>query len=210
MECQDIIGIIISYTKDILTIISLGIASFVAVRGLQTWKSQLKGTNDYELAKRVLKAVYKLRNAINYVRSPLMTAGEISKAMKEIGIEAKITDSDYSHKSNMAVYNMRWKKVSEAFEDLEIEAIESEVLWGKFIAESIIEIRKNVILLSTAITLFINNLESHRHFSPDDKTRQYYEKIIYNLSLDENDEFSSSLLEKIKNIENLIKPYLKK
>lgn len=210
MDCQEIIRLIISYTKDVLTIISLGIASFVALKGLQTWKSQLKGTNDYELAKRILKAVYKLRNAIDYVCSPLMTAGEISKAMKEIGIESQITDSDYNYKSNMAVYNMRWKKVTEAIEDLELETIEIEVLWGKEISEKILEIRKNVVSLSSAINLFLSNLVSHRHYSTSDSTRQYFEKIIYNHSSEENDEFTTSLLEKIIVIENLVRPYLKK
>jgi hypothetical protein len=48
------------------------VAGYVGLRGLGTWRRQLKGNTEYELAKSLLKAVYELREAIVSARFPFM------------------------------------------------------------------------------------------------------------------------------------------
>ena len=48
------------------------IAGYVGLKGLGTWRRQLKGNTEYELAKSLLKAVYELREAIVSARFPGM------------------------------------------------------------------------------------------------------------------------------------------
>lgn len=46
-------------------------AAFAAVSaylGIRTWRAELKGKSEYELAKDLLKAVYKVREAFYHVR----------------------------------------------------------------------------------------------------------------------------------------------
>jgi hypothetical protein len=60
----------ISIAKDIILAISALAAAFIAWRCLATWRKELKGKSEYEIAKQVLKSVYKVREAFKHVRSP--------------------------------------------------------------------------------------------------------------------------------------------
>jgi hypothetical protein len=59
----------VGLAKDAITGIAAGVASVVAVAGLHTWKRQLHGNTNYELARGLLRSAYKLREAIRWVRS---------------------------------------------------------------------------------------------------------------------------------------------
>jgi hypothetical protein len=62
----------------------------VGYMGLSTWKKQLKGKTEYQLARRCLIGIYKLRDAINEVRHPLISLGEMQAAIKENGEETDV------------------------------------------------------------------------------------------------------------------------
>src|SRR5260221_5644218 len=68
----------LSTVKDLMVLIAAVIGSYVALMGLSTWKRQLKGHTDHELARRILVSLYKYRDAINGVRHPMMTNNEFS------------------------------------------------------------------------------------------------------------------------------------
>lgn len=72
----------ISLIKDIVTILVALVGGGVAIYGLISWKRQLKGKTEYELARRVLRAVYRLRDAIRGIRNPLQSTGEIEHSLK--------------------------------------------------------------------------------------------------------------------------------
>jgi len=128
---------IVSLIKDISSIISGTILIVIAIMGLQTWKRQLKGNTEYELARRFLSAVYKIRDAISYIRNPFVSAGEISSALQEANIEIDKSDSEYQVKKQNALYQKRWKKIQEALSEYNLVIFEVEVLWGKEIRETI-------------------------------------------------------------------------
>ena len=67
LACQPYVTLV----KDIITIASLTAAAIIAGMGLYTWKNQLIGTAEYELAKRILKATYRLRDTLENVRNPI-------------------------------------------------------------------------------------------------------------------------------------------
>ena len=87
MEIIQCIQILITIIKDIFTCLAAITASVVAVLGLQAWKKQLKGKTEYELAQRLLRGVYRVRNAFADVRNPRKTDAEIAQAMREENIE---------------------------------------------------------------------------------------------------------------------------
>ena len=65
---KDTLAPILAATNDFVTIISLLIGTIIAWVGLSTWRKQLRVGGDYELAKRVLAQVYKVRDAIEDIR----------------------------------------------------------------------------------------------------------------------------------------------
>jgi Tfp pilus assembly protein PilO len=98
----------VTLVKDIVTILATSIAAGVAVMGLQAWKKQLKGKTEYELAQRVLRAAYQFREALAWVRNPLIYEGEQVQAMKDANIEGNPGDPPTRQRRLKAVYEKRW------------------------------------------------------------------------------------------------------
>lgn len=112
-----------------MTGIAAAIAAGVAVAGLQTWKRQLQGTAAYDVSRRLLRSVYRLREEIRALRSPFMSAGEIASAMKAAGIEPPQSGTP-GKDSQEAAYNVRWRRVADAQTAFAAEVLEAEALWG--------------------------------------------------------------------------------
>lgn len=72
----------VTLLKDIVTIIALIVSAIVAVPGINAWKEQITGKAEYELAHRLLRSVYQVRDAIRNVGTPILTSGEIAHALK--------------------------------------------------------------------------------------------------------------------------------
>jgi hypothetical protein len=201
----------VSIVKDIATIASLAIAAIVAIKGLQTWRRQLQGTADYDLAKRLLKAAYRLRDSLQAVRNPFMSAGEIQHAMKEAGLEFKPTDEQFNAASTAAAYQLRWKPVVEAYQALELEVIEAEALWGPSAKSAIIAIRKTVNSLSVAIDLTLRDMQPGARGILDNESRQTFQRILYSIShKPEDDAFLKELTDATAEMEAIARPYLKR
>ena len=185
-------------TKLILEIVNttaIVAGAAIAIIGVNAWKKQLKGKTDYELARRYLKAVYKVRYAIKYVRNPFISSDEIFVALKESGL----SDSDYDDrkKSNRAVYGKRWEKVTSSLSDLEVELLEAEVSWGPSALE---------------VTTDFNNLRkkifvSLKMFLEQRPLNEEREDVIYDAG--EDDAFNIEMKKAIEKIENFLKPHLK-
>lgn len=169
--------------------------AIVAIVGVNTWKKELAGKVEYELARRYLKSVYKVREAIKFVRNPFIPVDEISIALKESGLE----EADYSdhERSNRAVYSKRWKKVTEASTDLNVELIEAEVSWGKEAVEVSKGLTDQVNKLFVALKMFLEVREI-----------KHDRGIIYE-GYDANDVFNQDLEKAIKKIESYVRPHLK-
>jgi hypothetical protein len=69
--------------KDVATAGAAIVAAVVAVLGLRAWRRQLRGQTQYELARRLLRAVYRVRDEIQGVRNPVIMASEFETARHE-------------------------------------------------------------------------------------------------------------------------------
>ena len=199
----------VTLIKDIITGLSALTAAIIAILGLQAWKKQLKGKTEYELAQKYLKAVYKIREALAWVRNPYQSRTEIAQAM----IEAKLenipnNDPSFHVKSTMAVYQKRFQKVTEAFLDLDAIMLEAETLWGEGVKEHIKSLQKHSSKLFITIQLYISDIERNAPFNAEkDKERMAIMYAITDGSAD--DSFTNEVKETIKKIEGFLKPRLK-
>jgi hypothetical protein len=196
--------------KDIVTGISAAIAAAVAVLGLQAWRKQLKGKTEYELAQRLLRAVYKLRDAIAWVRNPIQHAGEITQAFKEANIEGDPNLDRKIHENPQGVViDHRWKMVQETQAELQSISLEAETLWGQDIKEKLIFLNQCVVILFSNLQLHFLHLERPpRNYDPD--AEEKIEHIIYG-GFDDPDEnsFSSKINKSVSQIEDFLRPHLK-
>lgn len=122
----------ITAAKDCVLFILAVIGSIVSILGLYTWRKQIKGKTEYDLARRFLRAAYKLRDAIAHVRNPFMSGAEMAASLADEKISKDPPEEMkfQSEKGFFAAYQKRWEQVQEAISDLSIETLEAEVLWG--------------------------------------------------------------------------------
>lgn len=111
--------------KDVVTAAAAATVAVVAIVGLRTWRRQLKGKTEYELSRRLLRATYALREEFNRVRNPLMLGAEIATAFEEAEVDPKSEE-----RLPEVVYDYRWRFLQRALNDLNLESLEAEVLWG--------------------------------------------------------------------------------
>ncbi len=197
--------------KDIALTCGALVGIYVAIRGLNTWNRQLRGTSEYDLARRVLRAVYRHRDALKNVRNPAVWVNEQPHPPEE---EAKKMNSEQLHFYGISgAYQKRWDRVSEVRTDLQAELLEAEVLWGKALNTLIEPIHK------LERELFISVLNYITIINPmtEPETKKAYldikgkrRDVLYEISEDEPDEYARELTSAITAIENHLKPHLRR
>src|ERR1043165_8584989 len=95
--------------KDIATGLATLAAAYVGLVGLDTWKKQLTANAERELARRVLIAVYRVRDAINDCRFPPVTHDDLEATKK--------------------LHELQVAKLDEAQARLDAELLEAEAVW---------------------------------------------------------------------------------
>ena len=105
--------------KDILLAIPAWTGAICAVWGLRAWQRQLHGREGYDLARRLLRAAYKLRDAIHGARSPFSF-----RAVLPAGADAQ------AKPLAAALWQERWEPIDSARRELMAELLEAEVVWG--------------------------------------------------------------------------------
>jgi hypothetical protein len=205
---------LITITKDVFTCLAAITAAVVAILGLQAWKKQLRGKTEYELAQRLLKSVYKVRNAFAIVRNPMQSNAEIAQAMRDAKIEGDpLRDQTVKVRSEEAVYQKRWQNVQEAFLELESHMLEAEALWGEDVKKYLQSLNQCAAKLFLNIQRYLQNEQRPpRAGAPYDReAEREIETIIYSWPADSSDEnpFTNEINDVVRQVENFLKPRLK-
>jgi hypothetical protein len=192
----------------ILTAVAVA-AAVVAIIGLTTWRRQLGGTAEYELARRILKEVYQFREALQSVRFPFISVREME--LTEEDGPPPTNDKDKRYRELAKAYQNRYIRVNETKSALEATLLEVEVLWG---TELIAKVRKLYNWDGELYAAILDHLDaissdvSHggRQSVDIKKTRD-----TMNARGDKNkDEFLQGLQADIQEIEKDVKPHLKR
>jgi len=199
----------ITLAKDVVTILAALVAATVAIMGLRTWKKQLRGKTEYELARRLLCSVYRVRDAIRIVRNPFVSSAEAVQSMQETEMEIESFDprnTQHTVLRQQAVYQRRWKGIQEAFMELDVDALEAEVIWEHDIAEHLQLLRQHTSTLYANIQRYLRNLSNPPRHQETESLREI-DRIIY--AAGEDNAFSAGVLAAIEGVENHLKAYLK-
>lgn len=195
--------------SDIATGVATSVMAILAAIGLTTWRTQLAGTADYELARRVLRSVFRVRDEIARMRSPVLSGGETSVAVSAAGEKLPDDFEDASRRSYELAYDARWRRLTEVLSDFEVELVEAEVLWGKSTQAHAKRMRKAVARLSVAIR---SHLRSRRHEPRTEKERNVladHEAVLWSGG-DENgiDAFGDEITAIVAEFETFLRPKL--
>jgi hypothetical protein len=175
----------------------------IALAGLNTWKKQLRGQTDYDLARRLMKAVYKVRNEIQEVRSPWIMGSETEKAVKTMGLEG--FDKDNEQKQMGAVYELRYQRVAACWVELETAVLEAEATWGSEWTGVIKDLEACVRELRSAFRLFV--LEYERPGSSPEKQKEISD-IINSRRDKSKDKFAQEIDAAVRKFEDVARPHL--
>lgn len=147
----------LSAVKDILLAAAGGATAVVAVLGLQRWRQELHGKAHFDVARSLVRVTYKLRNAIQVARSPLIRGNEFPAGSATVSNQ-KVPEEEakaYEH-----VFTARWEPIWAALQEFDSQTLEAEALWGATIREKADALRALVRKLSAANESFMANVAS--------------------------------------------------
>jgi hypothetical protein len=192
--------------KDILTAGAAFGAVAVAKEGLTTWKKQLTGSNEYELSRKLLRSVYQFRDSIRGVRSPIVWPSEMQSDTKgETGQQIQDRFAGISF-----AYERRWRAVIEASANLEVDLLESEILWDSTLKNECKALWSLQGELYAYLDVWLRAQDSS--YSVDlrlsyQETLKSMRSIIYERQ-NQDDDFSNEISKAIVKIEDVLKPHL--
>lgn len=199
----------ISVVKDVVLVAAPATGAVVAVKGLNTWRRQLKGQSDYNLSKDVLINLYKYRDALFFVRHPLMTGAELK--LPEGVDEKELKYAEVNYLRTVTAYQNRWGKVVEVRSKLQTNIVEIEALWGAGLAQKLknIFVHEQNLMFNISSYLRVLNPSIYEDEKKFDR-EQVDRKMLYDNLNDESDTFRGEFKKTLTPLEDELREKLKK
>lgn len=196
----------VSAISDIVIAIAALVTAGVAVKGLDTWSEQLKGTAHFEVARSLVKATYKLRNAIADFRSPLIHGVEFPE-----GFSVTRGSSEERAEAYLYVFRERWKPISESIQEFDAQSLEAEALWGEEVSANTETLRRLVWNLWIAVDCYVENERTGgENFKCDPNFGVSTRSKVFASPNATDNILSNEIATAIKAIEASIKPHLRR
>ena len=169
--------------------------ALAALLGVSSWRRQLQGTHEFELARRVLRALLEMREGVRFVRHPMMHPAEAGDGEVE------------GRRWEELAYENRWRRVSEAETDLSAAMIEVEIVWAdESFSSEIRELRQHINRVALATRRFLRDLQRPSSSRTPSMTQED-EDVLYGLN---DDEFDRELQRLVKAVEEKVRPHLRR
>lgn len=202
----------VSMASDVSVAVAAGVGAIVAWRGLGAWRQQLKGSNEYELARRMLKATYQLRDAMAAARTSAMFGSEMPAPTSEQATGK--TPDQIRYFGISGAYSERYRLVQSHRATLDADLLEAEALWGaevKLLYRPLFKLQHQ---LWVAIYTYLRSIDpdiapssraSHNRIFLDK-----YNDVMYDQSEGDEkpDPFTSGVLTAITAVEDVLRPHL--
>ena len=200
---------ILAIVKDLVVTLAAAVGLIVALLSLRTWKRQLTGKTEWDLARRYLRAAYTVRDAVGTVRIPFMSGGEQSAAIAEVNKRRESDSSQMDIDPVEAAYERRWAPLHRAWSDLQVERAEAEALWGAEAAEAIKPLAKSMGELQSYLEMHMRHRAGKMKGAKQDLLDKI-DRVMFGIPNEGGrDEFGDDLSRAIGTAEAFIRPKLK-
>ena len=196
----------IETTKDILLITTSILSVGVSLYGVKIWRKQLKETVEFELARRILKSTYGLRNAIKYFRNSFMiTKPYIQKERENLSQEEK---------RYLECKSAWWERadiMDNALQIYLVNKLEAEVLWGQESCDLLNKLPPICHDLAIKLNFYLGDLDpENRSEERSEESKKFILECKYDLMADPsgNDTLTIKLNSVVEEIERYLKQYL--
>lgn len=199
-------GSVVDHAKTFMEVAVAGAAivgAAVAAAGLYVWKKQLRGTTEYDLARRVLLSVFHWKDTLRLNRS------SFSWADVENAEDADPSDPRDHLAGLTQTTTKRLNSIFEVQRNLEADLLEAAVIWrtkAPILREKSQELTWE---LTTAMKEHLRGDEA-RQFGPVHEEREEVErrtKIVYG-SWNDKDGFGQRVDELVQEFEDLLAPHI--
>lgn len=195
---------VFSIIKDLCLAGAAAMTAYVAYTGLEKWQKELQGKANFEVARELIKSIYKIRDEMSYCRSPFIAAMEFPESYR-----GSIQHTDEENGQAYAyVYTKRWEPVGNAVQNFDAAVLEAEALWGEAIKVKAAILRQCVRSFQVDIESFIDDKYSGgENFNAD---REFGKKIkanIWDMKTEAN-ELTARINAAIEGLEKEITPHL--
>ncbi len=198
---------VITTIKDILLGAAAVTTAIVAVIGLKNWSRELRGRTEFEAARKLMRATYRVRDELQYSRAPFVTFGEYPSDYP--GRQTATTEQEAQAWSY--VYRNRWKPVREALQELQTHVLEAEALWGGDIRTKADELRRCAITLQTAMEAIVDDaaqggesFKTNRDFGKEMRSAAHASRGK------EENELSKKIKAAVNALEDQVRPHLRR
>lgn len=196
----------ITLLKDIALIAAAITAIYVGIKGLGTWRRQLRGNTEYTLAKNILTSMYELREAISGVRNPfMMYSSEPDLPQEELD---ELSQKEKEWLALAQAYQKRLEPIPAARAKLKANLLEAEAVWGHDLVAKINPLFRLIKELWLAIQ---EHLEARTptipYESPGSDIIKKRHAILYEGD-PEKDDFKNQLEDAIRKVEIELKPHI--
>lgn len=194
--CLTISEIDWALTKEAFSIIGTLGALIIGTLGLTTWRRQLRGTSEYELAKKAIFKAYEIQQALQTVRNPVL---HLSKEEVEAGRRIE---------EEQRIYDERMNQLYEKWAELQTIRLETKVVWSDEAHNCFNEIQQRIGELRGALWLhfWIKGAYAGPGAEVDTNPDRVIEndKVVYFIS--DEDEFSIKITNSINTVESFFGP----
>jgi len=198
---------IITAVKDVVLAIAAAVTAIIAILGLKSWYRELRGRAEFDAARGLARATYRLRDELAACRSPFIRASEFPSSY-----QGRDKSSPKEEAEALAhVYKYRWEPVWKAIQEFDAQALEAESLWGKEIRTKSDALRDCAKELSVGMEAMIDNeLSGGRNFESDRNFAKQIRARVSASGSDEENPLSRKVAVAVDGIEALLRPHLKR
>ena len=164
--------------KDMIELLFYLATGIAVIIGLWSWKKELKGRTRYEAAKNVIAGAYRVRDAINNARAPLMVPAEWENR-EQVTFES---EKEQQARNSFYGYTKRYERVVEALSQWYPAVVEAEALFQDQARKILESLYHSAQKLKTAIEIVhqdllnpmkCNDMESYQ------KSLQQFRNIVF-------------------------------
>lgn len=191
--------------KDILLGLAAIVTSSVAIIGLQSWRTELRGKADFEIARGLARATYKLRNELESYRAPFVRGGEFPDSYHQNRTKTAAEEAQgWAH-----VYANRWKFLATALEEFDSHTLEAEALWGPTARMKAEALRDCVASLNSATEAVISDkVQGGADFRADPEFGKQMRSQVSSPRSDKTNELTARITAAVGDIEAMLRPHL--
>ena len=194
--------------------VSAVFAGVVGYLGLRTWKTQLAGKTEYEAGRRLLEALYKVRDAIRVARSPIGGSSSQEEVLEQAGLQASDLHRPEAQEAMAeAEYQVKLNALWDAWLSLQASAYQAEAIWGREIRERLDRLRRLVVQLPPQAALYFGLRQrvliqlSPEHLATERDVRLQALKVLY--AVGEDDVFGGQVKDAVGFVEDYVRQRLK-